>query len=181
MFANCSMISDHLRQLLPRLLHLQKFVNCVIAVNPSSSTRFPARCRFFEVKTSISPSPSTPTKGQDFGHHVYAPHDQPYGALHTALSSTAACRDLISEQGPDLNSGTSLIDSDSNTIPLRLHSGPASTFWLLTTALFETGSLASIVSDSVVKSMIVGGAPSAACTCLWTFAVGEALLMSPPQ
>ena len=130
-------------------------------VSPSTST--PTRHSIFEVNGPDSSAPTTTTSEHVCGPLDDAPDDQPFDVLHIASSSTTARNDLIPEQGPDLVGGTLLMDSDSYTTRIRLHGGPTASSSLLTTALLDTGSPVSFVSDSVVDSMIAGGALSANC------------------
>lgn len=122
----------------------------------------PSLQRIYEIAQPDSPSPPLGAAGLP-GSPLDAPGDHSTEVLHVASISTGALLSPLLEYGPDLVGGTLLVDSSNYTTRVKLHSGPSATSQLSCSALLDSRSPASFVSDSVVERMLDSGALSSRC------------------
>ena len=96
-----------------------------------------------------------------FSSPLHAPGDHSAEVLHVASPSAGSLPAPLLEHGPDLVGGTLLVDSNSYTTRVKLHSGPTATAQHSCIALLDSGSPASFINETVVQQMLEAGALSA--------------------
>lgn len=122
----------------------------------------PSMPRIHEIASPGTPS-SPPEAAALSGNVTDAPGDHSAEVLHIASNSAGPLPASVLEYGPDLVGGTLLVDNNTFTTRVKLHSGPSATAQHTCTALLDSGSPASFVSETVVQAMQQAGALSAGC------------------